>query len=311
MGFDVASNNEIKICAELGVKPENLIFANPMKTEQQLKYAKKMKVSQMTFDNEEELHKIKAHFPKADCMLRIETESTSAVYNLNEKFGAQLSSVPTLLKLAKKLNLRVKGVAFHTGSGGVQFSSYESSLHEARKIFDMAAGMGMKEMDLVDIGGGFTLITPNSKKNFEEVAPSIGALIDKLFPEEHVRFIAEPGRYIAECVCYLACKIIGQKTTDGHRHFYINNGIYQGYMVRQFGEDMEFHPLDDACKKRKMVNSTWWGQTCDSCDWVVKKKDYPDYKTGEWVVTDNHGAYHKDLSCTFNGFELPNDYYYY
>ena len=146
------------------------------------------------------------------------------------------------------MNLRVKGVAFHTGSGGVQFVSYESSLYAVRKIFDMAADMGMESMDLVDIGGGFTLITPNTTKNFEEVAPKIATLVEDLFPQKHIKIIAEPGRYISEGVCYLACKIIGQKTTtDGLRHYYINNGIFQGHMWRTFGEHREFLPVDDSC----------------------------------------------------------------
>lgn len=143
------------------------------------------------------------------------------------------------------MKLRVKGVAFHTGSGGVKFSSYESSITNARKIFDMAVEMGMQPMDLLDIGGGFTLILPHSSKNFDEVAPSINGLIEQLFPDPSVRVIAEPGRYICESVVYLASCIIGQKTLDsGNRHYYLNNGIYQGYMVRQFGEDMEVEPLD-------------------------------------------------------------------
>lgn len=91
----------------------------------------------------------------------------------------------------------------------------------------MAAGLGLEEMDFLDIGGGFTLILPNSDKNFEDVAPVIGGLIDELFPEPSVRVIAEPGRYICESVTYLASSIIGQKTLkSGARHYYINNGIY-------------------------------------------------------------------------------------
>jgi diaminopimelate decarboxylase len=69
--------------------------------------------------------------------------------------------------------------------------------------------MGLKRMDFLDIGGGFTLIFPGSGKNFDEVAPLIGSLIDKIFPESHIRIIAEPGRYVCESVCYLASKIIG------------------------------------------------------------------------------------------------------
>ena len=77
-----------------------MIFANPMKTEAQLLHAKQLKISQMTFDNEEELYKIKQFYPEADCVIRIETESTTALFNLNEKFGAPLSEVPHLLETA-------------------------------------------------------------------------------------------------------------------------------------------------------------------------------------------------------------------
>lgn len=208
-GFDVASSVEITQMLEQGAKPENLIYANPIKSEEMLKLAKKHGVSLMTFDNHEELYRIKKFYPKADCVIRIETESTSAVYNLNEKFGAEINQVPELLELAKKLGLRVKGVCFHTGSGGVTLPSYESSIKNARKIFDMALGLGMKEMDFLDIGGGFTLITPDTGKNFEEVAPAIGAILNEHFPEPHVKIIAEPGRYISEDICHLVCRIIG------------------------------------------------------------------------------------------------------
>jgi len=164
----------------------------------------------MTFDSAEELFKIKRWFPKADCVLRIACNVTTAAYNLSEKFGASMADVPELLQLGKKLNLRIKGVAFHTGSGGVTIESYRDTLMLARKCFDLAESFGLKPMDFLDIGGGFTLILPGSGKNFEEVAPLIQQLLDELFPEEEgVRIIAEPGRYICESVCYLASRIIG------------------------------------------------------------------------------------------------------
>jgi len=208
-GFDVASINEMQQLLDMGVDTKDFIFANPVKSEGQLKYAKEHGILQMTFDSAEELHKIKKHHPKADCVLRIATDCTSAVYNLSEKFGASMKDVPELLAVGKKLNLRIKGVAFHTGSGGVTIKAYRDTLQNARKVFDMASGMGLEEMDLLDIGGGFTLILPNSTKNFEEVAPIIGELLDELFPEDYIRVIAEPGRYVVESVVYLASMIIG------------------------------------------------------------------------------------------------------
>ena len=66
----------------------------------------------------------------------------------------------------------------------------------------------------------------------------IGKLLDEVFPEPNIQIIAEPGRYIVESIAFMASKIIGQKTLrNGDRHYYVNNGIYQGYTVRIFGEE--------------------------------------------------------------------------
>jgi ornithine decarboxylase len=115
-----------------------MIFANPVKSEAFIKFARENKLMKMTFDSIEELEKIKKYFPKAECILRIATDVTTAVYNLSEKFGVFMKDVPMMLEKAKELGLRIKGVCFHTGSGGVTFAAYESSLKNVRKVFDMA-----------------------------------------------------------------------------------------------------------------------------------------------------------------------------
>ena len=192
-----------------------------------LQLAKEFGIKKMTFDCEEELRKIHQYFPEAECVIRIATESTTALYNLSEKFGASMEEVPELLATVKKLGLRLKGVAFHTGSGGVTFISYEMSLKNVRKIFDMVLDMSMEPLDLVDIGGGFTMVAVEKEKNFEYVAPLISQTINKIFPESNIRFIAEPGRYISESCVYHASTIIGTKQMkSGHRHYYIDSGIF-------------------------------------------------------------------------------------
>lgn len=122
----------------MGVKPDMCIYANPVKQEDHIVTAKVLGIKKMTFDSIEELEKIKKHFPKAECILRIAVVTTTAVYNLSEKFGAFMEDVPKMLEAGKKLGLRIKGVAFHTGSGGVTFKAYRESLVNARTIFDMA-----------------------------------------------------------------------------------------------------------------------------------------------------------------------------
>ena len=55
----------MKLVLQLGVSPDRIIYANPNKQISHLKYAATKGVSMMTFDGEEELHKIKQHFPEA------------------------------------------------------------------------------------------------------------------------------------------------------------------------------------------------------------------------------------------------------
>lgn len=56
---------EIMKVLDLGVDPSRIIYANPCKQNSFIKYAAKKNVEMMTFDNEDELHKVKALFPEA------------------------------------------------------------------------------------------------------------------------------------------------------------------------------------------------------------------------------------------------------
>ena len=57
--------SEIQRVLGMKVSPQRIVYANPCKQTSHLKYAAKNSVSLMTFDNETELHKVKAHFPSA------------------------------------------------------------------------------------------------------------------------------------------------------------------------------------------------------------------------------------------------------
>ena len=87
----------MKQVLDLGCKPEKIIFANPIKTIDQIKYAKECGVKLMTFDCKEELIKIKKYYPKAQCVMRIVTQNSEARYNLNEKYGVHLDMTEDLL----------------------------------------------------------------------------------------------------------------------------------------------------------------------------------------------------------------------
>lgn len=86
-GFDCASRNEIERVLALGVSSDRIIYANPSKPPSHLRFAKQKGVDKMTFDNADELMKIKDIFPDAKLVLRIKFDAKTAFLLVGEKFG--------------------------------------------------------------------------------------------------------------------------------------------------------------------------------------------------------------------------------
>src|ERR1700712_2890764 len=159
----------------MGVDPSRIIYAQPCKTKSHLRYAAKNGVKQLTFDNVDELHKTKALFPDAELYLRIQTDDSASLCRLSLKFGASLDSTGELLELARKLDLKVVGVAFHVGSGASDPQAFLKAVQDARFVFDQAADLGFN-MHTLDVGGGF------SSESFEAMAAVLSQALDDYFP---------------------------------------------------------------------------------------------------------------------------------
>jgi len=224
IGFDCASKAEMAQVLAKGVAPERVIFAHPCKTASHLRYAREVNIAQTTFDNEDELHKVKALHPDASLVLRIRTDDSKAKCPLSNKYGADMNDVPRLLETAKALGLNVTGVSFHVGSGCSDLDSYAAALRNARTVFDIAAGKGMK-LSLLDIGGGFpgagsdtsdevSATGEPSPTSFVDIAATVRKSLASLFPATSgVRVIAEPGRYFVEGAFVLCTSVISRRVT--------------------------------------------------------------------------------------------------
>ena len=84
LGFDCASKGEIQTILNLGVSPDRIIFANPCKQASFIRYAAAHNVSMMTFDNEQELHKIKSTYPDAELVIRICVDDSKSSFKVRK-----------------------------------------------------------------------------------------------------------------------------------------------------------------------------------------------------------------------------------
>ncbi|KAK0569760.1 Ornithine decarboxylase [Tilletia horrida] len=218
-GFDCASNGEIQSVLDLGVSPTRIIYANPCKAASFVRQARLQQVSLTTFDNTDELTKMKRFHPDCKLVVRILTDDSKSVCQLGLKFGAPLDSVPRLLAKARALDLDVVGVSFHVGSGCYDAGAFADAISRARRAFDMGAEAGY-EFSLLDVGGGY------AHDNFDQIAGVLGEAIDEQFPDSEfgpsnaarrrpLNIIAEPGRYYVQRAFVLATNIIARR--DGRR----------------------------------------------------------------------------------------------
>jgi len=299
-GFDVASAAEMKQVLSLGASPQKIIFANTIKTPEDIVAARRRKVKLMTFDNEPELYKIAKHYPKAHVLVRIKVANAGSVVELSLKFGADPENAFFLLRKAKALGLVPMGVSFHVGSQSTNVENYLQALEMSARIFDEAKESGMP-LKIMDIGGGFPIQHFDNEVgiNFERMASHIKRETKTLF-DKNVTFIAEPGRFFAGPAGILVTQVIGRTFRNNKNYYYINDGIYADFSGMVF--DHCRYEFKTMRRGRKFL-STLAGPTCDSFDTLSDNCEMPELYVGDAVYVKNIGAYScASATAGFNGF---------
>ena len=275
---------------------DKIIYANPIKPESTLEQLDKYKPL-VTFDNVEEIHKIKKHAPNAGLALRLKVPNTGAMVELSSKFGASPGEAVDMILEADRVGLTVEGVSFHVGSQTTNFENYVQALALTANIFKEAQDRGYKKMNLVDIGGGFPAPYDATVKPFRELAKVINTEIDRLFPKD-IEILAEPGRFMVATAGYAVSRVVGKAIRDGKPCYYINDGVYHTYSGVIF--DHLHYPIK-AFKKGATQLSAVFGPTCDALDVVSMAENLPSLERGDLVYSENIGAYSAASSTYFNG----------
>ena len=89
----------------MGVSPSRIIYANPCKASSFVRRAAAQNICLTTFDNVDELYKMKRFHPESKLVVRILTDDSKSVCQLGIKFGAPLADVPPLLSKARERDL--------------------------------------------------------------------------------------------------------------------------------------------------------------------------------------------------------------
>jgi ornithine decarboxylase len=306
--FDVASMPEFRIVYQY-IKDmpdkqrqdwiwDKIIYANPIKANETLQELNPYKPL-VTYDNYEEIRKIKKHAPQAGLALRLKVTNTGAMVELSSKFGAAPGEAVDLILAADKVGLTVEGISFHVGSQTTNFGNYVAAINLAANIFKEARDRGYSKMNLLDIGGGLPAPYDATVKPFRELAGIINRELNRLFPK-NIQILAEPGRFLCATAATAISKIIGKAVREGKLCYYVNDGVYHTFSGVIF-DHCHYHMK--SFKRGPTQICSVFGPTCDALDVVSMAEELPgDLQLGDLLYSEQIGAYSHASSTWFNGF---------
>jgi len=304
--FDVASLPEFMLVYEnikdLSPKDQQdfiwdkIIYSNPTKPKETLQALDRYKPL-VTYDNHNEVLKIKQYAPHAGVVLRLRVPNTGSMVELSSKFGCDPGEAVDLICAAFDVGLQVEGLSFHVGSQCANFENFVQALNIAAAVLREAKTRG-HEIKILDIGGGFPVAYDRHVKPFSLLARMINAEIARLFPP-NMEILAEPGRFFVATAATLVARIIGKAVRDGKLCYFIDDSVYHTFTGIVF-DHCQYHLK--AFKKGASEVCAVYGQTCDGMDVISQSEQLPDLQIDDLVYSEKIGAYSNASSTWFNGF---------
>jgi len=294
--FDVASDGEMMALTSMGISPDRMVYANPVKTHNGLAVAKRTGVYKFTFDNESEITKMAKAVPGGTVLLRVRVDNPQALVDLNKKFGAHPDDVLRLLTLAKEQGLDVAGLCFHVGSQSLSAQAYVDAIKICRRLFDEAQAAGLN-LRILDIGGGFPIPAIDTEVDIVEMTRTISAMLLEYFPDTEIW--AEPGRFICGTAMNLITRVIGIQERNSQQWYFLDDGLYGTFSGVIFDHwDFEL----ETFKTGKQIPVTFAGPSCDSLDIMFRDKLTVPLEMDDLILVPNCGSYTSASATVFNGF---------
>ena len=301
VNFDCASRGEIESVLKFS-SPQNIIYANPSKSNDDIIYANKNKVNWMVVDSIEEIKKMDYIDPNIKKIIRVKAVENDSDIKFNSKFGASEEEVYKMLDILSDNKETFEGFSFHVGSKCKNEESYYLTIKNIMDKYFNHCNKNNMPIKLIDIGGGF------SSHNNLNLLHNILEPFYETFKTNNINLIAEPGRFFSEPSIDLYCKVIAVKKRDNCYHITVNDSVYSTFNGKLFdGQKYTPIPLWDSSGD-EWVDCVIFGQTCDSLDVICPQIKLPLPKLNNVFKFQNMGAYSL-AACygKFNGFEEPRE----
>lgn len=299
IGFEIASEGELKILASLGVEASRIITSNPVKTLKFLHEAGLYGIKYYAFDSKYEVDKIVRYAPNSKVYVRLSVPNEGSEWPLSKKFGVEIEDALELLRYSKDRGLEPVGITFHVGSQCNNVYNWHSALDKAKELFDLAKDRGI-ELNLLNLGGGYPIRYTKQVLQIETIEKKINSALVQKFSQNLDIFI-EPGRAVIGDAGIFVATVVGKAKREEENWLYLDIGVFNGLMESVGGIKYKYVVGSRNEPKRWTIA----GPSCDSFDVIDRDVELPEPEIGNLILILSVGAYTISYASEFNGFPIP------
>jgi ornithine decarboxylase len=299
IGFEIASEGELRILSSLGVSRDRIISSNPIKSFRFLRMATDYGISYFAFDSEDEVLKLREYAPGCNVYVRLSVPNEGSEWPLSKKFAVEVDEAEDLLLFAKKKGLNPVGITFHVGSQCTNIYNWNAALDKAKILWDRVEKKGIR-LSVLNIGGGYPIRYTKNVVDIPSIEKNVNSLIYEKFPRD-TRIFIEPGRAVVGDAGIFVSRVIGKARRADEDWLYIDVGVFNGLMESVGG--IKYSYIVEG--SREIKRWTLAGPSCDSFDVIDKDIFLPEPEIGNLVLILSGGAYTISYASEFNGFAIP------
>ena len=237
-GAEVASSGELVVALAAGFDPQDIVFAGPGKTDEELRRAVDEGIFAVNVESLGEIDRLAAIAKDAGSQagvgLRInpETQLMGSQMRMGGTVGqfgmVQADLAEAVEKVQSYPSLRLRGVHIYTAT---QVFDVDALVEHCRNILEVAleaADAAGHSLEMVDFGGGFGVPYFDKMEEFdlERFGEGFRELLDFYKPDPRLsgcRFIFELGRYLVADAGLYVTKVVDVKEMRG-KTFVVTDG---------------------------------------------------------------------------------------
>ena len=300
LGFECVSIGEVKKILDLfpDIDPKEILFTPNFAPKSE--YAEGLDLGiNVTLDNIYPLREWPEVFEGQEVFLRIDPGHGHGHHKhvktggIHSKFGIPRFEMPEVSELVHELDITVKGLHAHIGSGIKDPQSWKDT---AVILHEVAQELG--GVDVLDLGGGFGI-----QENETQAVLDLGEVNDSLkqFKDAHPEYDiwVEPGRFLVATSGVLLARVTQLKGKGKVRYVGVETGMNSFIRPALYGAR---HTIVNLSKLDKPTDQTVniVGPICESGDKLGIDRMFPESDEGDVILLANAGAYGQVMCSNYN-----------